>query len=133
MRAYLTDTPRTKSAAPINKIIPTPRKIITRDSGMARRTHVASFYGSEYSTLREIDDLKVFDNSNETQPPKLVCIFPGSAFVAENGPNEVKIFLVSSEPVGVNTLGDTKKTGMNAKRYQSELILKARRVFGSQR
>jgi hypothetical protein len=78
MRAYLTDTPR-KSIALRNKTTPAiskpcacpaPKKVIVRDSGMARRTHVASFYGGEYSTLREVDDLKVFDNSNESQPPK---------------------------------------------------------------
>jgi hypothetical protein len=98
---------------------------------MARRTHVATYFGSEYSTLREVDDLKVFDNYNETQPPKLVCVYPGSAWAAENGPNEVKIFLLSGDHVATNTLGDTK-TGMTSKRYQSELIYKARRVFGSQ-
>jgi hypothetical protein len=112
---------------------PTPtKKVSASDSSMARRTHVASFYGGEYSTLREVDDLKVFDNSNESQPPKLVCVFPGSAFVAENSPNEVQVFLVSSEPVGVSTLGDSKNkhTGMNAKRYMSEVVLQARRCGG---
>jgi hypothetical protein len=123
---------------PPNKIIPAKpkacacpvptKKVIVRDSGMARRTHLASFYGQEYSTLREVEDLKVFDNSNESQPPKLVCVFPGSGFVVENESDGVKIFLVSSEPVGVSTLGD-KHTGMSAKRFQSEVILKARRAF----
>ena len=139
MRAYLTDTPLPLN--PRNKIIPAgkkacacpvPRKVGTRDN-LARRTHVATYYGSEYSSLREVDDLKIFDNSNDSQPPKLVCVYPGSAFIAENGSNELKVFWVSADPVGTNTLGDTKKTEMTSKRYQSELILKARRVFGSQR
>jgi hypothetical protein len=122
----MTDTPR--------KMVSTaPRsKVSTRDN-LARRTNVATYYGSEYSSLREVDDLKIFDNSNESQPPKLVCVYPWSAFIAENGSNELKVFWVSADPVGTSTIGDTKKTEMNAKRYQSELILKARRVFGSQR
>jgi hypothetical protein len=140
MRAYMTDAPLPLN--PRNKIIPdskkactcpVPRKVSTRDSNMARRTHACTYFGSEYSTLREVDDLKVFDNSNESQPPKLVCVYPGSAWAAENGPNEVKIFLISGDHVATNTLGDTKKTEMTSKRYQSELILKARRVFGGQR
>ena len=66
MRAYMTDAPLPLN--PRNKIIPdskktcacpVPRKVITRDSNMARRTHVATYFGSEYSTLREVDDLKV--------------------------------------------------------------------------
>jgi hypothetical protein len=127
MRAYLIDTPRTKSAAPINKIISIPLKIITRDSGMSRRTHVDTYIGAEYSSLREVDDLKIFDESNESQPPKLVCVYPGSAFVAENGNSELKIFLVSSEPVGTKTLGDTHFTGMTPKRFHAEVVLRERR------
>jgi hypothetical protein len=135
MRAYMTDAPLPLN--PRNNIItaskktctcPVPRKVVTRDSNMARRTHVATYFGSEYSTLREVDDLKVFDNSNESQPPKLVCVYPGSAWASENFPNEVKVFLISGDPVATNTLGDTKKTEMNAKRYQSEVILKARTI-----
>jgi hypothetical protein len=98
---------------------------------MARRTHIASFYGVGYSTIREVDDLKVMDSSNETQPAKLVCVFPGSAFVAENESDGVKIFLVSSEPVGTNTLGDKKHTGMTSQRFQSEVVLRARRAFAA--
>jgi hypothetical protein len=107
---------------------PVPKKVITRDSGMARRTHVATYFG-EYSSLRSVDNLEIYDNSNDSQPPKLVCVYMGTAFVAENGSDEVKIFLISSESVGVNTLGDSKNkhTGMNAKRYMSEVVLKARR------
>ena len=92
---------------------------------------MATYFGSEYSSLREVDDLKIFDESNETQPPKLVCVYPGSAFIAENGSDEIKIFLVSDEPVRTDTLGDTGKahTGMSAKRFQSEVVLKARRAF----
>jgi hypothetical protein len=139
MRAYMTDAPLPLN--PRNKIIPAskkacacpvPSKVSTRDN-LARRTNVATYYGSEYSSLREVDDLKIFDNSNDSQPPKLVCVYPGSAFIAENGSNELKVFWVSADPVGTSTIGDTKKTEMTSKRYQSELILKARRVFGSQR
>jgi hypothetical protein len=136
MRAYMTDTPLPFN--PRNKIVtaskktctcPVPRKVITRDSGMARRTHVATYYGSEYSSLREVDDLKIFDESNENQPPKLVCVYPGSAFIAENGSDEVKIFLVSGDPVGTSTLGDGK-TGMTAAKFQSQIVLKVRRLAG---
>jgi hypothetical protein len=138
-RIYMTDTPRN----PRSKIIPAskkacacppvPKKVsATRDSNLARRTHIASFYGSEYSTLREVDDLKVMDNSNEMQAPKLVCVAPGQAFIAENESDGIKIFLMSGESVGTNTLGD-KKTGMNAQRFQSEVILRARRAFAEGR
>ena len=139
MRAYLTDTPLPLN--PRNKIIPAskktcacpvPRKVSTHNSNMARKTHIATYFGSEYSSLREVDDLKIFDNANENQPPKLVCVFPGSAFVAESGSNELKVFLISGDHVGTSTIGDSKGP-MTAKRFQSEVLLKARRVFGSQR
>jgi hypothetical protein len=139
MRAYMTDAPLPMN--PRNKIIPAskkactcpvPRKVITRDSNMARKTHIATYFGSEYSCLREVDDLKILDNANENQPPKLVCVYPGSAFVAESGSNELKVFLITGDHVGTSTIGDSKGP-ITAKRYQSELILKARRVFGSQR
>jgi hypothetical protein len=135
MRAYLTDAPLPLN--PRNKIIPAskkacacpvPRKASTRDN-LARRTHVATYFGSEYSSLREVDDLKIFDNSNESQPPKLVCVYPGSAFVAENGSNELKVFWISAENVGTSTIGDSKGA-MTAARFQSELVLKARRLAG---
>ena len=134
MRAYLADTPLPLN--PRNKIIPAgkkacacpvPRKVSTRDN-LARRTNVAKYYGSNYSSLREVEDLKIFDNSNDSQPPKLVCVYPGTAFLAENGSDELKVFWVSADPVGTNTIGDTKKTGMDASRYQRELILKARTI-----
>jgi hypothetical protein len=142
MRAYMTDAPLPLN--PRNKIIPAskkacacpaPRNVITHDSNMARKTHIATYFGSdsEYSFIREVDDLKIFDNANESQPPKLVCVYPGKAFVAEYDSNELNVYWISADPVGTSTIGDTKKTEMNAKRYQSELILKARRVFGSQR
>jgi hypothetical protein len=134
MRAYMTDAPLPMN--PRNKIIPAskkactcpvPRKVITRDSNMARKTHIATYFGSEYSSLREVDDLKIFDNANENQPPKLVCVFPGSAFVAESESNELKVFLITGDHVGTNTIGDSKGP-MTAKRFQSELVLKARRI-----
>jgi hypothetical protein len=141
MRAYMTDTPR-KSIALRNKTIPakpkacacpvpTKKVSATRDSNLARRTHIASFYGAEYSTIREVDDLKVMDNSNETQPAKLVCVFPGTGFVAENESDGVKIFLMSGESVGVSTIGDKKHTGMTSQRFQSEVVLRARRAFAA--
>jgi hypothetical protein len=117
----MTDTPR--------KMVSTaPRsKVSTRDN-LSRKTNVATYFGSEYSSLREVDDLKICDNSNESQPPKLVCVYPGTAFLAENGSDELKVFWVSADPVGTSTLGD-RKTEMTA-RFQSELVLKARRLAG---
>jgi hypothetical protein len=135
MRAYLTDAPLPLN--PRNKIItdskkacvcPVPRNISTRDN-LARRTHVATYYGSEYSSLREVDDLKIFDESNESQPPKLVCVYPGSAFIAENGSDELKVFWVSADPVGTSTIGDSKG-GMTAAKFQSQIVLKVRRLAG---
>ena len=135
MRAYLTDTPLPLN--PRNKIIsaskktcvcPVPRNISTRDN-LARRTNVATYYGSEYSSLREVDDLKIFDESNESQPPKLVCVYPGSAFIAENGSDELKVFWVSADPVGTSTIGDSKG-GMTAAKFQSQIVLKVRRLAG---
>ena len=114
MRKYMTDAPK--------------RKTNVRDSGLARKTHVATYFGSEYSSLREVHDLKIFDCSNESQPPKLVCVYPGTAFVAENGPSELKVFWISADPVGISTFGDGKTGGMSAKRYQSEIVNKARRL-----
>ena len=135
MRAYMTDAPLPFN--PRNKIIadskkacacPVPSKVSTRDN-LARRTNVATYYGSEYSSLREVDDLKIFDNSNDSQPPKLVCVYPGSAFVAENGSNELKVFWVSADPVGTSTIGDSKG-GMTAAKFQNQIVLKVRRLAG---
>jgi hypothetical protein len=135
MRAYMTDAPLPLN--PRNKIIPAskkacacpvPSKVSTRDN-LARRTNVATYYGSEYSSLREVDDLKIFDNSNDSQPPKLVCVYPGSAFVAENGSNELKVFWVSADPVGTSTIGDSKG-GMTAAKFQNQIVLKVRRLAG---
>jgi hypothetical protein len=135
MRAYLTDAPLPLN--PRNKIIPAskkacacpvPSKVSTRDN-LARRTNVATYYGSEYSSLREVDDLKIFDESNESQPPKLVCVYPGSAFIAENGSDELKVFWVSADPVGTSTIGDSKG-GMTAAKFQSQIVLKVRRLAG---
>jgi hypothetical protein len=141
MRAYLTDAPLPFN--PRNNIIadskkactcPVPRKVSTRDSNMARKTHIATYFGSdsEYSFIREVDDLKIFDNSDEGQPPKLVCVYPGKAFVAEYDSNELNVYWISADPVGTNTIGDSKGP-MTSARFQSEFVLKARRVFGSQR
>jgi hypothetical protein len=135
MRAYLTDAPLPLN--PRNKIItdskkacacPVPSKVSTIDN-LARRTHVATYYGAEYSSLREVDDLKIFDESNESQPPKLVCVYPGSAFIAENGSDELKVFWVSADPVGTSTIGDSKG-GMTAAKFQSQIVLKVRRLAG---
>jgi hypothetical protein len=131
MRAYLTDTPRNKIIPASKKTCacPVPRKVSTRDSNMARRTHVATYFGPEFSSLREVDDLKIFDESNESQPPKLVCVYPGTAFLAENGSNELKVFWVSADPVGTSTIGDSKG-GMTAAKFQSQIVLKVRRLAG---
>jgi hypothetical protein len=135
MRAYMTDAPLPLN--PRNKIIPAskntcacpvPRKVSTLDN-LARRTHLATYYGSEYSSLREVDDLKIFDESNESQPPKLVCVYPGSAFIAENSSDELKVFWVSADPVGTSTIRDSKG-GMTAAKFQSQIVLKVRRLAG---
>jgi hypothetical protein len=125
---YMTDSPRKTT---------TRTKIAVKDCGFARktsvidnfarRTHVSTYFGANYSSLRDVDDLKIFDNSNESKPPKLVCVYPGSGFIAENEPDEVKIFLVSSDPVGTSTIGD-RKTGMTAAKFQSQFVLKAREL-----
>jgi hypothetical protein len=57
----------------------------------------------------------------------LVCVFPGSAFVAENGSNELCVYWVSDDPVATGTLGD-RKTGMTAAKFQSQYVFKAREL-----
>jgi hypothetical protein len=94
---------------------------------------VAIYFGAEYSSLREVDDLKIFDNSNAEQPPKLVCAFPGTAFICENWSDELKVFWVSADPVGTSTIGDSRSGPMSAKRFQSEIVNKARRLAGLSR
>jgi hypothetical protein len=125
---YMTDSPRKTT---------TRTKIAVKDCGLARktsvsdnlarRTHVSTYFGSEYSSIREVDDLKIFDNSNDNQPPKLVCVYPGSAFICENESDVLKVFWMSADPVGTSTIGD-RKTGMTAKRFQSEVVLKVRQL-----
>jgi hypothetical protein len=97
---------------------------------LARKTHVSTYFGSEYTSLREVDDLQIFDNSNDNQPPKLVCVYPGSAFICENAPDQLMVYWMSADPVETSTIGD-RKTGMTAKRFQSEVVLKARRCGGA--
>jgi hypothetical protein len=94
---------------------------------MARKTLVATYFGPEYSSLREVQDLKIFDCSNESQPPKLVCVFPGSAFICENESDVLKVFWMSADPVGTSTIGD-RKTGMTSAKYQSQVVLKVREL-----
>ena len=123
MRKYMTDA-RKKTTCPSTRA---KSQIKVKDSGMARKQLVAIYFGAEYSSLREVDDLKIFDNSNESQPPKLVCAFPGSAFICENGSDELKVYWVSADPVGTNTIGDSRSGPMTARRYQSEILTKVRR------
>jgi hypothetical protein len=128
---YMTDSPRKTT---------TRTKIAVKDCGLARktsvsdnfarRTHVSTYFGAEYRSLREVDDLKIFDESNDSQPPKLVCVYPGTAFICENGPDELKVFWVSADPVGTSTIGDSRSGPMTSKRFQSEVVLKARRFGG---
>jgi len=114
IRKYMTDAPRRKT---------------TRDSTMARKTLVSTFLGSEYSALRQVDDLKIFDESNPDQPPKLVCVFCSSAFVAENGSDEIMVYWVSSgsDTLATNTL-DRSGGRMTASKFQSTVVQKARRL-----
>jgi hypothetical protein len=130
-KARLTDcgNRRMLDTADVKSIIkPAVKPVIkTISDNMARKTLVSTYFGSEYSSLREVDDLKIFDESNESQPPKLVCVFPGSAFVAENGSNELCVYWVSDDPVATGTLGD-RKTGMTAAKFQSRFVLKAREL-----
>jgi hypothetical protein len=126
-RCYMTDAPK-KTSCPS-----TSTKIKVRDSGFARKTHIATYFGSEYSSLREVDDLKIFDESNDSQPPKLVCVYAGSAFICENGSDELKVFWVSSDPLATNTIGDSRSGPMSAKRFQSEIMNKVRRLAGVSR
>ena len=126
---YMNDSPRkTTTRTKIIKDSGLARKTSVSDN-LARRTHVSTYFGSEYSSLREVDDLKIFDNSNEIQPPKLVCVYPGSAFICENESDVLKVFWVSADPVGTYTIGD-RKTGMSAAKFQSQIVLRARRCGG---
>jgi hypothetical protein len=126
-KCYLTDAPiKTTTRTKIIKDSGLARKTSVIDN-LARRTHVSTYFGSEYSSLREVDDLKIFDNSNDSQPPKLVCVYPGSAFICENESDVLKVFWMSADPVGTSTIGD-RKTGMTSAKYQSQVVLKVREL-----
>jgi hypothetical protein len=127
MRTYMTDSPRRKSIGHGSSA----QRSTVRDN-LARRTHVSTYFGSEYSSLLEVDDLKIFDNSNDSQPPKLVCVYHGTAFAAENAPDDLAVYWLSADPVGTNTIGDSKG-GMTAAKFQSSIVLKARRLAGLSR
>ncbi len=128
MRKYMTDAPR-------NKISTAPRnKINARDSGLARRTRVATFYGSEFSANREGDSLNIYEEGGEgISQRRLVSSFFGAAFFAEIESDETCIYLMSWDVVVTSTLGDRVDTKMTAVMYQKTIVAKVRRLAGVSR
>lgn len=128
-KARLTDCGRMR-AEDVKPSVKPPVKPVVKSirDNMARKTLVATYFGPEYESLRSVDDLQVFDCSNESQPPKLVCSYPGSAFIAESGSNELCVYWMSADPVGTSTIGDRSGPKMSPARFQSEIVNKVRRL-----
>jgi hypothetical protein len=128
MRKYMTDAPK-KTTYPS-----TSAKIKIKDSGLARKTRVATFYGSEYSANREGDSLNVYEEGGEgISQRKLVSAFFGKAFFAEVEADETCIYLMSGDVVATSMLGDRSDTKMTAALYQQRIIGKVRRLAGMSR
>jgi hypothetical protein len=134
MRAYMTDTPRNTRnkiipASKKNCACPVPKKVITRDSGLARQTRIATFYGSEFSANREGDSLNIYeDGEGSVAQRRLVSSFFGKAFFAEIEADEISICLVSDGVVATSTLGDRVDTKMTPAKYQQKIIGRVRRL-----
>jgi hypothetical protein len=79
---------------PVKKTVPVPRnKIATLDSGIASKAHVATHYGS-YLTIMSASGLELYDKSTESKPQRLVCVYPGTAFIVDSSDDDLQIFRI---------------------------------------
>jgi hypothetical protein len=77
----------------IKKTVPVPHNnVAALDSGIANKKHIATYHSAEYFTVTSERGLEIYDKSTETQPPKLVCVYPGDRFIVSSSDSDLEIY-----------------------------------------